>query len=169
MVRRIFFSNVRFSARRIIRSSACCEVMFVGMKSKKARSVLCITCDTECMKLKTSYIPPLVFSGVKPSDILHAPNGSVSMRRTRFSRTAKLAARFTAVVVFPTPPFGIAIVIILVKKGSQYSVVIFQSSVFIILTAHLQIKKIMGCSAHRAKKPPIYHHAQRARHLQACL
>lgn len=68
------------------------------------------------MKLKTSYKPPLVFSAVKPSDILHAPNGSVSIRRTRFSSTAKLAARFTAVVVFPTPPFGIAMVIIFVKR-----------------------------------------------------
>jgi hypothetical protein len=67
----------------------------------------------EWIKLKTSYNPPLVFSGVNPSDMLHAPNGSVSMSSTRFSKTAKLAARFTAVVVFPTPPFGIAMVMIL--------------------------------------------------------
>jgi hypothetical protein len=69
------------------------------------------------MKLKTSYNPPFVFSGVKPSAKLQAPNESVSISRVRFSSTAKLAARFTAVVVFPTPPFGIAIVIILAKAS----------------------------------------------------
>jgi hypothetical protein len=34
------------------------------------------------------------------------PEGSKSIKRVFFSATAKLAARFTAVVVFPTPPLG---------------------------------------------------------------
>jgi hypothetical protein len=58
------------------------------------------------VKLKTSEIPAFIFSGVKPSEIAEAPNGSVSISKVFFSATANEAARLTAVVVFPTPPFG---------------------------------------------------------------
>src|SRR5438552_3978771 len=39
------------------------------------------------------------------------PCGSPSTNRVRFSAAARLAARFTAVVVLPTPPFWLAIAI----------------------------------------------------------
>src|SRR6266567_3946389 len=39
------------------------------------------------------------------------PCGSPSIKRVRFSAAARLAARLTAVVVFPTPPFWFAIAI----------------------------------------------------------
>ena len=40
-----------------------------------------------------------------PRPELALPCGSMSTSRTRFSAAASEAARFTAVVVFPTPPF----------------------------------------------------------------
>jgi hypothetical protein len=58
---------------------------------------------------------------VKPSDMLHAPNGSVSISKTRFSYTAKLDARFTAVVVLPTPPLGMAMAMILGNFAPGYT------------------------------------------------
>src|SRR5262245_14794655 len=44
-----------------------------------------------------------------PSPVLALPWGSRSMIRTRFSQAARAVARFTAVVVLPTPPFWLAI------------------------------------------------------------
>src|SRR3954469_10239171 len=48
-------------------------------------------------------------SRAAPRPLVAFPCGSRSTRRTRFSATASEAARFTAVVVFPTPPFWFAI------------------------------------------------------------
>jgi hypothetical protein len=44
-----------------------------------------------------------------PTPLVAFPWGSPSMSRTRRSATARLAARLTAVVVLPTPPFWLAI------------------------------------------------------------
>src|SRR3954463_5453708 len=44
-----------------------------------------------------------------PRPLVALPCGSRSTSRTRFSATASEAARFTAVVVLPTPPFWFAI------------------------------------------------------------
>src|SRR5665647_345190 len=43
------------------------------------------------------------------------PGGSPSTNRTCCSAAARLAARFTAVVVFPTPPFWFAMAMIRAK------------------------------------------------------
>ena len=48
---------------------------------------------------------------MKPRETAQAPAGSKSIRSVFFSAIANPAARFTAVVVFPTPPFGILIAI----------------------------------------------------------
>src|SRR5215472_7622621 len=42
--------------------------------------------------------------------------GSRSIRRTRCSRSARAAPRLTAVVVFPTPPFWLAIAIVFATR-----------------------------------------------------
>src|SRR5512133_2666440 len=46
-----------------------------------------------------------------PIPLVALPWGSPSISRVRCSATARLAARFTAVVVFPTPPVGLPIAI----------------------------------------------------------
>ena len=48
-----------------------------------------------------------------PVPLVALPCGSMSMSRVRFSATASAAARLTAVVVLPTPPFWLATAMIL--------------------------------------------------------
>ena len=47
-----------------------------------------------------------------PEPMVALPCESISTNKTRFLSTAKDAAKFTAVVVLPTPPFWFAIAII---------------------------------------------------------
>ena len=53
------------------------------------------------------------WDSMKPRPCDAFPCGSMSKRRVFFSRAAKLAAKFTAVVVLPTPPFWLHMAIIL--------------------------------------------------------
>src|SRR3954447_16813081 len=50
--------------------------------------------------------------GGTPTPLEALPWGSMSMSSVRRSAAARLAARFTAVVVLPTPPFWLAIAMI---------------------------------------------------------
>lgn len=51
-----------------------------------------------------------------PTPLVAFACGSPSMRRVRCSAAARLAARFTAVVVLPTPPFWLATAMILATR-----------------------------------------------------
>lgn len=54
-----------------------------------------------------SYILVLIFFGSNPTPEVALACGSASTNSVRYSNTAKLAAKLIAVVVFPTPPFGL--------------------------------------------------------------
>src|SRR5262245_35986242 len=51
-------------------------------------------------------------SARNPRALVEFDCGSRSTRRTRFSERERAAARFTAVVVFPTPPFWLTMEIV---------------------------------------------------------
>jgi hypothetical protein len=55
--------------------------------------------------MRISYVVRSKASRSIPVPLVAFPWGSPSMSSVRRSATAKLAARFTAVVVLPTPPF----------------------------------------------------------------
>src|SRR5262249_19979693 len=59
--------------------------------------------------MSTSYTVDVNWSLSKPTPLVAFPCGSPSTRSVRCSAAARLAARFTAVVVLPTPPFWLAI------------------------------------------------------------
>ena len=52
-------------------------------------------------------------SSVIPAAVVALPCGSKSISKTLLFVAERLAAKFTAVVVFPTPPFWLAMAIIL--------------------------------------------------------
>ena len=74
---------------------------------------LMTSCSPSCASMKTSYID---FSIVMMSryDIVLFACGSRSIRSVRFFRSANAAARLMAVVVLPTPPFWLAIAMIII-------------------------------------------------------
>src|SRR5512141_80550 len=55
--------------------------------------------------------------GVTPTPLDALPCGSMSTISVRRSAAAKLAARFTAVVVLPTPPFWLAMAMMSGRDG----------------------------------------------------
>ena len=60
--------------------------------------------NMETFSKKTSY-KVFGFSSLMPAAVVALPWGSRSIRRTFLLVAARLAARLTAVVVLPTPPF----------------------------------------------------------------
>src|SRR3546814_4784307 len=56
----------------------------------------------------TTLFRSLRLSAATPSPVLAFPWGSMSMISTRLPQAARAVARFTAVVVLPTPPFWFA-------------------------------------------------------------
>jgi hypothetical protein len=59
------------------------------------------------------YVPTSTLSTSIPKPEVALACGSASMSKTFFSKTPNEAAKFTEVVVLPTPPFWFAIAIIL--------------------------------------------------------
>ena len=57
----------------------------------------------------TSYVPVFRAEGGTPRPVLALPWGSKSISNTDWPTATKAVARFTAVVVLPTPPFWLAI------------------------------------------------------------
>src|SRR5688500_3956577 len=69
------------------------------------RSVGRTTSSGRAPASSSSYVPASTLPRAKPSDELAFACGSMSMSSTRCSAAARLAARLTAVVVLPSPPF----------------------------------------------------------------
>lgn len=65
---------------------------------------------------KTSYVVRRPGVLARPKPLVEFPWGSVSTKRTLTSFAASDAARFMAVVVFPTPPFWLVIAIVVVTR-----------------------------------------------------
>jgi hypothetical protein len=62
-------------------------------------------CFSRSVAVRIWYVPISILSTSIPNPELALACGSASISNTFFSKTPKEAARFTDVVVFPTPPF----------------------------------------------------------------
>lgn len=104
----------RFSRATMLTSSisAPARSIVAGMQNSRSLCGLCRRASwTETSPNNTSYddgVPD--FRSVMPSAVLALPWGSRSMTRVLRPWSARAAARLTAVVVLPTPPFWFATV-----------------------------------------------------------
>ena len=84
-----------------------------GMTSTSSTSVVSVASSTARSSSRTSARPTGgTPRGKRPSVAL--PEGSASMIRTRLPSSASAAARLTAVVLLPTPPFALVIATLLI-------------------------------------------------------
>src|SRR5665647_3392950 len=98
--------------------SAAARSMVAGSTESRGASGLDTTCHAiSSCSISTSYVPRTPWRWSTPRAVEALPWGSMSTRRTLNPPLASEAARFTAVVVFPTPPFWLTTTMTRVPEG----------------------------------------------------